>query len=373
MPKPDDFTIKLISDKKFIKRQSYISEFDYIAIDTSKFYHIDVDDKDYIDKIKNLLDICPYFLSSTKKLPHIIYKSKYMYEKNKCETIYKYNNGVNYVNPIEILSGLWSYCHKNELIINFVENIPELNIDFIKKYNNVEENKKQNIVKHDEKIHHYNKTFEFDKDKFEFDKDKFEFIKKIEICFKQNRIDIYDDWLNLLFAYKNELGEYGYEIFDKLSKISKKYDKDENLKIWNSTEIRIQGKRKTLYHIINWAREDNENKYNLIMNENNFSIYTNVNINYCEKDIANYVITKFLKNNFVCSDVKNLQFYFFNGIRWIEDLNKIKLYNIITEDLVDNYHNIKNCFNDDKILNKIDKIITKLHLLTFQTPILLVV
>ena len=68
MPKPDDFTTKLISNKKLKKRQSYISEFDYIAIDTSKFYHIDVDDKDYIDKIKNLLDICPYFLSSTKKL-----------------------------------------------------------------------------------------------------------------------------------------------------------------------------------------------------------------------------------------------------------------------------------------------------------------
>ena len=357
MPKPDDFTTKLISNKKLIKRQSYITQFDYIAIDTSNFYHIDVDDKNYIDKIKNLLDICPYFLSSTKKLPHIIYKSKEIYEKNKCETIYKYNNGINYVNPIEILSGLWSYCHKNELIINFVENIPELNIDFIKKDkdNNV---KKHKIVKHNEKNHYSNDSLL--NNTFEFDKDKFEFIKKLEVCFKQNRIDIYDDWLNLLFAYKNELGEYGYEIFDKLSKQSKKYDKGENLKLWNYTEIRTQGKRKTLYHIIKWAREDNENKYNLIMNENNFSIYTNVNINYCEKDIANYVITKFLKNHFVCSDVKNLQFYFFNGIRWLEDLNKIKLYNIITEDLVDDYHNIKNCFNDDKILKKIDNIIIKL-------------
>lgn len=123
-----------------------------------------------------------------------------------------------------------------------------------------------------------------------------EFIKKLDKCYNTSRIEIYDDWLNLLFAYKNELGEQGYELFDNLSKRSKnKYNKEENLKIWNNTKIRISGKRKMLYHLIKWAREDNENKFNVIMNENNFDNYINININYCEKDIAKYVIDKFLK------------------------------------------------------------------------------
>lgn len=355
MPQPDDFTKNLISTKKLKKRQSYINEFEYIAIDTTNFYHIDVDDENYMDKINYLLKICPYFLSSTKKLPHIIYKSKEKYSKCKCETIYKYHNGEIYINPIEILSGQWSYCNKNELVLNLVDNIPELNIDFIKNDNHKTKkniDSKSNILKNNEI-----------EDNFELDKNKMEFIKKLEICYKPSRIEIYDDWLNLLFAYKNELGNYGYELFDNLSKQvinKKKYNKDENFKIWNNAEIRTYGKRKTLYHIIKWAREDNENKYNIIMNENNFDNYINVNVNYCEKDIANYVIDKFLKNSFVCSDVKTLQFFYFNGIRWIEDINKIKLYKIITEDLVNDYHNIKNCFNDEKIIKKINKIIEKL-------------
>jgi len=359
MPQPDDFTKNLISIDELKKRQTYVNQFDYIAIDTCDFYHIDVDDKNYIDKVNDLLKICPYFLSSTKKLPHIIYKSKEKYNKNKCETIYKYKSDKGFINPIEILSGLWSYCHKNELILNFVDEIPELNIDFIKKEID------KNIDNDSNNNNEINNKIEIAKniscDDFEFDKNKMEFIKKLEICYNTSRIEIYDDWLNLLFAYKNELGEYGYELFDNLSKRSKnKYNKEDNLKIWNNTTIRISGKRKMLYHIIKWAREDNENKYNVIMNENNFNNYINININYCEKDIAKYVIDKFLKNNFVCSDVKNLQFYFFNGIRWIEDNNKIKLYKIITEELVDDYHNIKNCFYDEKIIKTINKIIDKL-------------
>lgn len=361
MPQPDDFTKNIISINELNKRQSYINEFNYIAIDTCNFYHIDVDEKEYIDKVDDLLKFCPYFLSSTKKLPHIIYKSKVKYNKHKCETIYKYNSDKGYINPIEILSGLWSYCHKDELIYNFVNDIPELNIDFVKINHDKEfynKSLQDNIIIETEKSIN-NK----DNDYVEFDKDKMEFIKKLEICYKTCRIEIYDDWLNLLFAYKNELGNYGYELFDNLSKQvkdNKKYNKAENLKIWNKTEIRTSGKRKTLYHMVKWAREDNENKYNILMNENNFDDYVNININYCEKDIANYVITKFLKFSFVCSDVKNLQFYFFNGVRWIEDTNNIKLYKIITEELVDDYHNIKNCFCDDKNIKKIDKIIDKL-------------
>lgn len=363
MPQPDDFTKKLICDDELRKRQLYIGEFDYIAMDTSNFYHIDVDDKNYIDKVEKLLKICPYFLSSSKKLPHIIYKSNEQYEKQRCETIYKYNNGNEHINPIEILSGMWSYCHKDEAIHNFVDKIPELNIDFIK--NNVKSKKKKNnnndeikndIIKNNDSENILNIDLKLDKDKMEF-------IKKLEICYSQSRIEIYNDWLNLLFAYKNELGEYGYELFDNLSKQcknKKKYDEKENLKIWNNAQIRTMGKRKTLYHIIKWAREDNENKFNIIINENDYSTFTDISVNYCEKDIAIYVIDKFLKNNFICSDVKNLQFYFFNGVRWIEDNNNIKLYKIITEELVVDYTNIKNCISQEKNIKKIDKIIDKL-------------
>jgi len=66
MPQPDDFTKNIISDDELKKRQSYYNQFDYIAVDTCDFYHIDVDDNKYIDKVEDLMKICPYFLSSTK-------------------------------------------------------------------------------------------------------------------------------------------------------------------------------------------------------------------------------------------------------------------------------------------------------------------
>jgi hypothetical protein len=38
MPKPDDFTKNLLSNNEFNKRQSYINEFKFIAIDTTIGY-----------------------------------------------------------------------------------------------------------------------------------------------------------------------------------------------------------------------------------------------------------------------------------------------------------------------------------------------
>ena len=348
MPKPDDFTTKLLSKSEFIKRQSYINEFEFIAIDTTKFYHIDVDNKDFINKVADIKNICPYFLSSSKNLPHIIFKSNTVYDLQKTGTIYKFNDNGIEKNAIEILSGIWSYANKNVIVNNFKNNeIPIINIDFLENKNN--KSKKNNNISNE--IDSYKIDSNID-----YDIEVYNIIKKLCDIYKYSRIDIYDDWLNLLFAFKNELGDKGYELFDKLSKKSKNYNEIQNIKLWNSAEIKTFGKRKTLYHLKKWAKEDNLEKYKILIgNDVNDEFIPN-----CEKDIAEYVIKKFLKYNFVCADVKNSLFYYFNGIRWFEDFNKIKLYNIITKDLVDDFNDKKSFIDNDETIKTIDRTINKL-------------
>ncbi len=348
MPKPDDFTKNLLSDEELVKRQSYVNEFEYIAMDTTKYYHIDVDNKDFLDKTTQLQNSSPYFLSSKKKLPHIIFKSKTKYDLQKVGTIYKYNDDGVEKNAIEILSGLWSYVHKNEIVHNFKDIIPEFDLDFIDIKNKKE---KQINTKQDNNIDNITIV-----DNLDYDEDKYNLIKNLSTCYNFSRLDNYDEWLNLMFAFKNELGDSGYKLFDELSKKSKGYNAVENKKLWTNAEIRTKGKRKTLYHLKLWAREDNEIKYKTIIGDDHSDDF----ICFCEKDIAKYVVKKFLKKNFVCADVKSQQFYYFNGLRWSEDSNNIKLYDIITEELVKDYIDKKTYVEDKEKLRVIEKTICRL-------------
>ena len=53
-----------------------------------------------------------------------------------------------------------------------------------------------------------------------------------------------------------------------------------------------------------------------------------------EKDIAEYIIFKYLKDNFICvsNDAKDIVFYQFNGIRWIIDENNLTVKRFISND-----------------------------------------
>ena len=69
--------------KKYLKIKDTITTHTHLAIDTSTFKQIDFDssvDSKLIDEFKNIL---PYYESSTKKLPHFIFKDdNYNNDKN---------------------------------------------------------------------------------------------------------------------------------------------------------------------------------------------------------------------------------------------------------------------------------------------------
>ena len=74
--------------------------------------------------------------------------------------------------------------------------------------------------------------------------------------------------------------------------------------------------------------------------------------------IAEYVINKLLNNDFVCTQTKPPEFYYFNGNTWVHDINNQKILKIIYNDLINEYGSLViNTTNEDEkeIIRKIIK------------------
>ena len=89
------------------KDKKFVSAFDYI--DTRELFHIDVDTQDHELFVERCKDVCPYFESATKKLPHCFVKANHTVATQRVQTIFK---------DIEILCGQWSYCRADALVYN---------------------------------------------------------------------------------------------------------------------------------------------------------------------------------------------------------------------------------------------------------------
>jgi len=111
MPKLTDF--RELSRETILHRQTFADLFNHIAIDTSEYYHIDFDTREFKDIREKICKDAPYFLSSSKKLPHVFIKPDEKLDLMRVQTKYE---------GIEILSGTWSYAPIKTEVFN--HNIP---------------------------------------------------------------------------------------------------------------------------------------------------------------------------------------------------------------------------------------------------------
>ena len=143
----------------------------------------------------------------------------------------------------------------------------------------------------------------------------------------------------------NELKENGREIYHSFSSNSDKYDKVETDSKYNSFESDREDKI-TIGTLIYYAKEDNPEKYSKIYKSND-SIKSTFTM--LEKDIAEYIINKLLNNDFVCTQTKPAEFYYFNGNTWVHDINNQKILKIIYNDLINEYEALViNTTNEDE-------------------------
>lgn len=293
MPSMNDF-----NDDILVKlRKSPLYETDYIAIDTRHIYQIDIDTKDdnnipfVPEQYKQLCTFMPYFLSSTKQLPHIFVKPK--------EKINKYNDMLD--KDIEILTGKWSFAPSNSEIYNYDYPIKELDvIGCIDNYLKLSKAKK---IKQKQKINNVNME---------------EIIEIMDKCISRNRADDYNSWIEIGMCLFNIDSENCFELWDKFSKQSDKYNEFECPKKWNSFKkggLNIG----SLYF---FAQQDNPMEMKNIISKR----VTN-DLKLCDGShnaIAS-ITYKLLKDEFVCATSDGKIWYYFDGNIWREDKDTLEL------------------------------------------------
>jgi hypothetical protein len=204
IPSMNDF-----NDETLVKlRKSPLYETDYIAIDTRHIYQIDIDTKDdngtpYVpEEYKQLCKYMPYFLSSTKQLPHIFVKP--------IEKISKYNDLLD--KDIEILTGKWSFAPVNSKIHNHDNPIKELDVIGCI-------DSKANKIQQKHKINNANME---------------EIIEIMDKCISRTRADDYNTWIEIGMCLFNIDSDSCFKLWDDFSKQSDKYDAYECSKKWHS-------------------------------------------------------------------------------------------------------------------------------------------
>ena len=191
-------------------RQKKYTKTNTIAIDTSKYGILDCDTEDIPEEIMAVVKIAPYFKSYSKGLPKAFMNIENVVSKANTKTVF---------NEIEIQTGQWSYAKLDCVIENFGQPIPSVDIS-----------------------------------KWILKKTKDDDVKRLLYKLSEHRVEERNKWWAVGVVVKTEIGEDGWTLFDEWSKLSgKKYDKENNKKIWDE----IQPKSSMNVTVLKkWIKED---------------------------------------------------------------------------------------------------------------------
>ena len=191
MPSFNDFDNQELVELR--KNWSY----DTIAIDTSVIQQLDIDSTEALEKVKPILEDQPYFLSKTKKFPHIFIDLENKKSHGKRSIFTQVDD------KIDILNGQWSYCDIHTDVINADKPIQICNIP------------KEEVL-----IENNNLTMKYSS----------QTIQALLEIINEKYIDNYETWFRVAVAIFN--CGCDFELFDNWSKRGKKYSGTKRL--WKS-------------------------------------------------------------------------------------------------------------------------------------------
>ena len=197
------------------------------------------------------------------------------------------------------------------------------------------------------------KSLKEEKKEFNNDMKTKEIIKLINLL-DISRCQNYDDWVKIGMIIYNELDESGRYIYHAFSKVcSEKYDKYETDNKYNSFPSDREEKL-TIATLKYMVKEDDPEEYEKLYKSNEPIKST---LTMLEKDIAEYIISNLLNNDFVCTQTKPPEFYYFNGNTWVSDVGNQKILKLIYDDLIKEYEDLVINANEDEkeIIRKIIK------------------
>lgn len=195
-------------------------------------------------------------------------------------------------------------------------------------------------------------------------RDVYQFIEK---CISFERSDDYNTWILFGIALKNSFpDDIGFDMFDKFSQKSPKYDHDEVFKTWAGLRFKDneEDNKLSIGSIYYWAETDNEAEYKLIFDNEKW--FENILLNITHNDLARYIKFHMKCNNFVWV---NKSLYCYDGYRWHNDANEFSRY--ISEDLYNHiYDKISKMSQYKDILKKVEKHLKLLKSHSFKREII---
>jgi len=156
-----------------------------------------------------------------------------------------------------------------------------------------------------------------------------------------DRWDNFDDWMKIMsiIKYETDDSKEGFELFDKYSQQSNKYDANDIQKKWDS----LKNFNATFGSIMKMAKDDNDPKeYKRIYNKVNYCkkkakiskpfLYEEVSemngFTFNDHDVADYFIKHY--NNFI---YYNDVLYIFNGIYWVKSERNYEVIKILSNEV----------------------------------------
>lgn len=136
------------------------------------------------------------------------------------------------------------------------------------------------------------------------------------------RSDIYNDWLKVGICLINSQEDLDFfPLWDEFSRRSSNYNEKSAKDTWN----RLNKYNYTLLHtetLYYMLKKDNFKKFEELIGSEN-SVKEDKN---CLSHSLSKIIYEILKEKYVCSCIKNNEWYFFNTFRWIQDDSNNKIF-----------------------------------------------
>ena len=212
------------------------------------------------------------------------------------------------------------------------------------------------------KIHYYQPKKETKEMIYTEGKTKEEFIERLTDLLDDSRADDRTEWTEVSFIINNELGKDGLPLFQSFSQRSDKYSDNKDDKWFMDLQTNERGLH--IGTLMKKAKEDDKESYKELIKEfiKTKAIDDPIKATFTmlEKDIAEYIISNLLNNNFICHQLKPAEFHYFNGSSWVYDGGNQKLLIIIYDDLINKYESLLSNTEDKEETEIIKKLIKKL-------------
>jgi P4 family phage/plasmid primase-like protien len=168
----------------------------------------------------------------------------------------------------------------------------------------------------------------------------FKMIEKFVLILDIKRADVYNDWIRLGWCLHN----IDYRLLNSwitFSRMSTKYKEGQCEFLWN----RMKPGKLNIGTLRMWAKKDNEAEYDKIIKDD-LNKLVKIGRSGTHTDIAN-IIHKYYKNEFVCSNVRNNIWYYFNNHRWNISDSGVQLRKLMSTKIVELFQIELDSFRSD--------------------------